>query len=125
MHSIHDKILPKFYFNFTKVENTHQHSTRFATSFNYNQIKHRTEKVKRTLPFIGRAWYGMERKTIFPCSILEIFFHSISILKIFHSILKFSSIFHSILPHQRNFSLEAMQCIFSCFAPLQCCGVPL
>ena len=26
----------------------------------------------------GRAWYGMEWKTIFPYSILAIFFHSIS-----------------------------------------------
>ena len=57
MHSIHYKIFPEFYFNFTKVENTHQHSTRFATSSNYNQIKRRTEKAKRTLSFIGpRVW---------------------------------------------------------------------
>ena len=54
MHFIHYKILPQFYFNFTKVENTHQHSTRFATSSNYNQIKRRTE---RTQAFIGpRVW---------------------------------------------------------------------
>ena len=57
MHSIRYKILPEFYFNFTKVENINQHSTRFATSSNYNQIKHRTEKTKRTLAFIGlRVW---------------------------------------------------------------------
>ena len=56
-HSIHYKILPELSFNFTKVENTHQHSTRFATSSNYNQIKLRTEKAKRTLAFIGaRVW---------------------------------------------------------------------
>ena len=46
MHSIHYKILPEFYCNFTKVKNTHQHSSRFAASSNYNQIKHRTEKAK-------------------------------------------------------------------------------
>ena len=58
MHSIHYKILPEFYFNFTKVKNTHQHSTRFATSSNYNQIRCRTEKAKRTLAFIGpRVWH--------------------------------------------------------------------
>ena len=57
MHSIHYKVLPEFSFDFTKVENTHQYSTRFATSSNYNQIKHRTEKGKRTLAFIGpRVW---------------------------------------------------------------------
>ena len=57
MHSIHYKILPEFYFNFTKVENTHQHRTRFPTSSNYNQIKRRTEKGKRALAFIGpRVW---------------------------------------------------------------------
>ena len=57
MHSIHCKILPEFYFNFTKVENTHQHSSRFATSSNYNQIKSRTKKAKKTLAFSGpRVW---------------------------------------------------------------------
>ena len=63
MHSIHYKILPEIYFNFIKVENTqyipdtHQHSTRFATSSNYNQIKRKSEKGKRTLAFIGpRVW---------------------------------------------------------------------
>ena len=57
MHSIHYNILPEFYFNFTKVDNTHQHSTRFATSSNYNQIKGRTEKGKKTLAFMGpRIW---------------------------------------------------------------------
>ena len=56
----------------------------------------------------------MEWMTIFPYSILEIFFHSI--LKIFHSILKFSSIFYSILPYQGMFILEAtcnLQCTFA------------
>ena len=58
MHSIHYKVLPEFYFNFTKVENTHQYSTTFATSSNYNQIKRRTVKGKRTLVFIGpRVWH--------------------------------------------------------------------
>ena len=52
MHSIHYKILPEFYFNFNKVENTHQHSTRLATSSNHNQIKRRTEKAKKTLTII-------------------------------------------------------------------------
>ena len=57
MHSIHYKILPDFYCNFTKVENTQQHSSRFATSSNYNQIKRRTEKAKRTLGFIRpKVW---------------------------------------------------------------------
>ena len=57
MHSIHYKILPELYFNFTKVENTSEHGTGFATSSNYNQIKLRTEKGKRTLAFIGpRVW---------------------------------------------------------------------
>ena len=32
---------------------------------------------------------------------------------------------HSILPYQRNFRLEAMQRVFCCFAPLQCCKQPL
>ena len=49
---------------------------------------------------VNGAWHGMECRTIFPYSILAIFFHFIP--KIFHSILKFSSILHSILPHQRN-----------------------
>ena len=88
---------------------------------------------------ITRAWYGMEDDfSIFHTgNFLPFHFHSIpkifhsifhSILKfssIFHSILKFSSIFHSILPYQRNFRLEAMQRIFCCFAPLQCCKQPL
>ena len=57
MYFIHCKILPEFYFNFTEVENIHQHSTRFATRSNYNQIKCRTEKGKRTLAFTGpRVW---------------------------------------------------------------------
>ena len=57
MHSIHYENLPEFYFNFTNVENTHQHSTKFATSSKYNQIKRRTEKPKRALAFIGpRVW---------------------------------------------------------------------
>ena len=60
--------------------------------------------------------HGTEWKTIFPYSMLAIFFHSI--LKIFHSIQKFSSIFHSILPYHRKFRLEAMQHIFCCFASL-------
>ena len=87
--------------------------------------------------YYSTAGHGMEWKTIFPYSILAIFFHSIpkifhsifhSILKfssIFHSILKFSSMVHSILPYPRNFRLEAMQRIFCCFAPLQCCKQPL
>ena len=55
--SIHYKILPEFYFNCTKVENSHQRSSRFAARSNYNQIKRRTEKGKRTLAFIGpRVW---------------------------------------------------------------------
>ena len=53
MHSIRYKILPEFYFNFIKVENAHHDSTRFATSSNYNQINHRTEKAKKTVAFIG------------------------------------------------------------------------
>ena len=62
MHSIHYKILLKFYFNFTKVENSHQYSTRFATSSNYNQIKCGTEKGKRTLAVIGpRVWCEISR----------------------------------------------------------------
>ena len=57
MHSIHYKILPEFYFNFTIVDNTHQHSTKFATSSNYNQIKRGTERDKRILALIGlRVW---------------------------------------------------------------------
>ena len=83
----------------------------------------------------GMVWNGMEDDfSIFHTgnflpfhfySIVKIF-HSIfhSILKfssIFHSIPKSPSIFHSILPYQRNFRLEAMQRIFCCFAPLQCC----
>ena len=83
----------------------------------------------------GMVWNGMEDDfSIFHTgNFLPFHFHSIlkifhSILKyssIFHSILKFSSIFYSILPYQRNFRLEAMQRIFCCFAPLQCCKQPL
>ena len=59
-------------------------------------------------------WDGMERKMIFPYSILEIFSHTI--LKIFHPMLKFSSIFHFILSYPWTFRLEATQCIICTFA---------
>ena len=67
------------------------------------------------------AGHGMEWKTIFPYSILAIFFHSkpkifhciLKFASIFHSILKFYSIFHSIFPYQRNFRLEAIRDVHS------------
>ena len=63
----------------------------------------------------------MEWKTIFPFSILAIFFHSM--LKIFHFILKFSSIFLSMLLYLGKFRPEAtrnLYCIFATFSiPLQ------
>ena len=108
--------------------------------FENGQVKHATlVAVVPINDMYSRAWYGMEDDfSIFHAgNFLPFHFHSIpkifhfifhSILKfssIFHSILKFSSIFHSILPYQRNFRLEAMQRIYCCFAPLQCCKEPL
>ena len=57
MPSTHYKILPEFYFNFTKVENTHQHSTRFATSSNCKQIKRTVElkKAKELWPLLDQG----------------------------------------------------------------------
>ena len=66
------------------------------------------------------AEHGMEWKTIFPYSKLEIFFHFI--LKIFHSILKFSSVFHFILAYQDTFGPEATRNLYFTFTPLR---VPL
>ena len=51
----------------------------------------------------------MEWKTIFPYSILAIFFHSIQ---------KFSSIFHSILSYQGKFRPEATRNLYCTFATL-------
>ena len=72
-----------------------------------------------------RAWHGMEDDfSIFHTGNFRPF-HFHSILKVIHAILKFSSIFHSILPYQRKCRVEAVQCLFCCFASLQCCKQPL
>ena len=55
------------------------------------------------------AGHGAEWKTIFPYSMLAIFFHSI---------LKFSFLFHSILPFQHKFRQEAKRNLLCIFATL-------
>ena len=59
------------------------------------------------------AGHGMEWKTIFPYSILAIFFHFI---------LKFSSIFQSMLLYQSKFRSEATRNLYCIFATL---SIPL
>ena len=67
----------------------------------------------------------MDWKTIFPYSIPEIFFHSVSIpyqksfIPYSTSILKFSFIFHSILPYQGKFKPEATRNLNCNFATLR------
>ena len=66
-----------------------------------------------------RAWYGIQKKRIFPYFILAFFLHSmLKIFRcIFHTILKFS-IFLSILPYQGKFKAEATRNLYYTFATL-------
>ena len=92
----------------------------FAQS-SYNNVRKSVMIIKQ---FVSDAvWWpglGIEWKTIFPYSILAIFFRSM--LKIFHSILKFSSIFHFILPYQGKFRPKTICCWYCTFATL---SIPL